>query len=441
MIKRPLLFSSPKYGDFTGPVSFLLYVVLFLFWKSIPGLGGLILYISVYLILFGIVLLPMLNPRKKTEDGKEWNRIWFWGILFRLTAIFTFPVWEDDWARFLWDGYQTLETGSPYGKSPASFFSDRGLPIWTVEILSRINHPEVPTIYGPTLQILFCISAYLVPGSLVCLKCLYFLIEILGWWLLRKNFTQKEFRILFWFPLLIVETYIQAHPDFFGLVLLCGAYIYKERKQNWIAGVCLGVACGVKIFAWILLPFCLIRTKRVSFLIAFFFTLLAPYIFFGMRGGVGEDGLAIFLESWEFNSSLYTFLKWIFGRIIFVSVPVWSIGVFCLGLWGTLGLFFLKEFNDGDESALGKSFLWFFLLSPVVNPWYLLWALFFWIRSENFPGIVFCGVVILSYISGKTLSSSTQLQLYENPLWVLLLEYSLVFLSLILPKFLSKRTR
>ncbi|AOP34493.1 hypothetical protein A0128_11925 [Leptospira tipperaryensis] len=436
MIKRQLLFFNGTSSYFTGPISCFLYLILFLFWKSTPGVAGLILYLTAYLILFGIALLPLRKVNEEVEEKNEWSRIWFWGILFRLTALFTFPVWEDDWARFLWDGYQTLETGTPYGKPPSSFFSAPNLPVWSVEILSRINHPEVPTIYGPILQILFCISAFLFPGSLLGLKCFYFLIEIFGWKILQKNFTQNEFRILFWFPLLIIETYIQAHPDFLGLVLLCGVYFYNERKKFWIAGVLLGIACGVKTFAWILLPFCLIRTKRISFLIGFVSAFLLPYLYFWTQGGVGGDGLSIFLESWEFNSSLYAFLKWIVGSLI--RVPVWSVGIFCLGIWGAIGLYCLRRFCRGDDRALGECFLWFFLLSPVVNPWYLLWPLFLWIRIPILPGLVFSGVVVLSYVSGKTLSSAAQLQLYENPVWILLLEYSLVGISFLFQNFLQK---
>ncbi|RHX84546.1 hypothetical protein [Leptospira stimsonii] len=436
MIKRPLLISNFASTHIAGSIAFLLYISLFLFWKRLPGTQGLVLYLSAYLILFGIVLLPF---SQKADDSDNLAGTWFWGILFRLTAILTFPVWEDDWARFLWDGYQTLETGTPYGKPPETFFSQENLPAWSTEILSRINHPEVPTIYGPCLQILFWISAFLFPGSLLGLKCIYFLIEIFGWSWMQKHLTKKDFRIVFWFPLLIIETYIQAHPDFLGLILLSGVYILnKEKKRFWIAGILLGIACSVKVFAWILLPFCLLRTKRVPFLLGFVTAFLSPYLFFRIQGGVGGDGLSIFLESWEFNSSLYAFLKWILGRIFFDTIAPWTVGLICLGLCGLGGLYFLIHSDSDEEKIVGNSFLWFFLFSPVVNPWYLLWSLFFWIRSRDLSGIVFSGVVVLSYVSGKNLSFSSGLQLYENPLWILILEYTLVGLAFFIPRFSLK---
>lgn len=409
------------------------YIVLFLFWGKTSGKTDLILFLGIYTFLFGIAFFPLFEIKgewfSKTERTLKLSEIWFWGLTFRLTCILIFPVWEDDWARFLWDGFVTLETGTPYGKPPSLFFSEPNLPPWSVEILSRINHPDVPTIYGPVLEILFSASAFCFPGSLVGLKIFYLLIETSFWFFLQKHIPKKEFRILYWCPLLVIETFAQAHPDFLGLLLFAGASISHSQRKNFLSGILLGLACGVKTFGWILFPFLLIGKNRIRFLCGFFFALTLPYLFFRLRGGVGGDGLLAFLQGWEFNASFYSVFKILFAGLN-VNPSLWA-GILCLGLWGIFGILNILSHKNGNLKAISYCFLWFFLFSPVVNSWYLLWALFHWVRYPILPGILFLWVVPLSYITGRTLAfEGLDLQLYENPVSVRILEYSLVFLGI-----------
>jgi len=42
------------------------------------------------------------------------SRIWFWAIVFRLFGLFGQPVLEDDYFRYLWDGYRMATKADPY---------------------------------------------------------------------------------------------------------------------------------------------------------------------------------------------------------------------------------------------------------------------------------------------------------------------------------------
>ncbi|TGL75342.1 hypothetical protein [Leptospira yasudae] len=429
------VFSEDRAPFFWGLFSLVLYGVLFYVSAQTPSKIGLILFLGTYWILMGIAFFPFFS--KKNEREASVANSWIWGILFRITCIFAVPLWEDDWARFLWDGYQTLQTGTPYGKTPASFFTAEGLPPWTTEILSRINHPDVPTIYGPVLEFVFLAGAFCFPGSLWGLKLIYLAIELPFWVWLSKNIKKNEFTILFWCPLLVIETYVQAHPDFLGLLFVAGSAIRLSQKRSLSSGIFLGLACGVKTFGWILVPFFFLKSNRPRFIAGLIPAFLIPYLFFRVQGGVGGDGLRIFLENWEFNSSLYSLIKWGFGFSDWH--PGIAAGVVCLVSWGILGIFHVFSFVKGDASAVSKTFLWFFLFSPVVNVWYLLWPLFFWVRQPILPGIVFCFAVCLATISGRTLAAEELgLQLYENPLVVRSIEYSLVFLAFFVQNTLQK---
>ena len=76
---------------------------------------------------------------------------WPWvlglGLLLRILGLFSYPVFEDDFFRYLWDGRMLLEAGTPYGVAPAEFFDLDHLKAWEAEVLDGINYPNVPT--GP----------------------------------------------------------------------------------------------------------------------------------------------------------------------------------------------------------------------------------------------------------------------------------------------------
>ena len=59
----------------------------------------------------------------------------------------------------------------------AEFFVDPEVPANFYGVLDRINHPELPTIYGPTTQGVFLLGYWLRPGSIVALQTLLTLVD------------------------------------------------------------------------------------------------------------------------------------------------------------------------------------------------------------------------------------------------------------------------
>jgi len=68
--------------------------------------------------------------------------------LLRLISLIGEPLFEDDYYRYMWDGYQTATTNDPYTLAP-EFFFDEDVPEIFEPILSLINYPNVETVYGP----------------------------------------------------------------------------------------------------------------------------------------------------------------------------------------------------------------------------------------------------------------------------------------------------
>ncbi|TGL53609.1 hypothetical protein EHQ59_08285, partial [Leptospira kemamanensis] len=85
--------------------------------------------------------------------------IFLLGFCFRILCFFLPPFWEDDWARYLWEGNLIRNGISPYEVAPHHFFNQTFDDV-TTEILSQINHPEWTTIYSPFVLLYFALFSY-----------------------------------------------------------------------------------------------------------------------------------------------------------------------------------------------------------------------------------------------------------------------------------------
>ena len=79
-------------------------------------------------------------------------------LLLRVIAAFASPLLEDDHHRYLWDGWRSATALDPYRLPPSAWFGDGSLAQRWQDVLSAINHPDLPTIYGPLLQGLFALG-------------------------------------------------------------------------------------------------------------------------------------------------------------------------------------------------------------------------------------------------------------------------------------------
>jgi hypothetical protein len=70
------------------------------------------------------------------------------------------------------------------------------------------------------------------------------------------------------------------------------------------------------------------------------------------------------------------------------------------------------------------------LVSPVINPWYLLWSLPFACRYPSLGLWVASAAILLSYVTGLNLEDSA-LAPYEHPAWVRPVEFGVIGLALL----------
>lgn len=249
-----------------------------------------------YLASVALIAWAARRPRESTVAGPNAYRgifrdVLLFSVLFRLTLLFSIPIQEVDFYRYLWDGRVLWQGLNPYRFSPEQIDSagvntpielsefaalrDESGPM--KEIFSRVHHRQVPTIYPPLAQVFFAVCAAITPVAapiwlhLLVLRILLILVDVGILYsmrgLLRQVGMSDAWCLAYgWCPLAIKEVANSAHIDglavLFTLImlqlLLKAARVLSlgQRSQlPWtMAGGCLGLAILSKSYPIILLP-------------------------------------------------------------------------------------------------------------------------------------------------------------------------------------------
>ncbi len=344
------------------------------------------------------------------------GRLVLWAVLFRSCGLFGIPLFEDDWFRYLWDGYRFVEAGTPYGWPPAASFLDADVPVAMQRVLDQVNYPDVPTIYGPTTQYVFGLGYLISPGSLVPLQLLLVAADIV---LIRMllSVAAPGFVLLYaWCPLVVKEIAFTAHPDGLAVCLAFAAVLLRQREFAVAAAACLALAVGAKVFALLLAPFVLARTPPRAW-IAFVGVIALLYLPFVIQGSTDLPTLALFATTWEFNAALYGVVsEWLApdaARLL--------LGGVLLAFGATYWVHHLRQ-APGQIPRGDWIFGAFLLAAPVINPWYALWFLPFAVVYPSRWAWTASSVLLLAYLTGVNLDNA-ELDPFVQPWWVRPLEF------------------
>ncbi len=351
------------------------------------------------------------------------RRILLWAAVFRIFGLLGGPFFEDDFYRYLWDGYRFATAGSPYGVAPEAFFDDPGVPAAFRSVLDGTNNPELPTIYPPTTQFVFLMGYWLRPGSVGALQAILVAIDFVTIAMLLRLAPAVNVMLYAWSPLVVKEIAFTAHPDGIGVCLLL-ATIVLARGRHWpSAAVCLALACGAKVFALVVAPLLLVGAQPRHWILCAA-TLAALYVPFAIDGGTDLEALRVFAQEWEFNSAAFGLLRPAMGPFPAKLALGLACGVFWLGYARYYARNGLSRIPRGD-------WLYGALLaaSPVINPWYLLWLLpFAAIFPSAWAWTASVGILI-AYVTGLNLNDFG-LQPYEQPMWARPLEFGLILAAM-----------
>lgn len=353
--------------------------------------------------------------------------------LARVAGVAATPIYEDDWARYLWDGWRTITDGTPYGVAPAEFLERADVPALWVTVLQTVNHPDVPTIYGPTLQGIFAFASAVAPADLVVLKVLLVIFDLVIWglvWRLGGSEAGLKYALC---PLVIFEVSFNAHADVVGVAFMVLAFYLLSQSRPIVSGIAFGLAIAAKPLAIALAPI-FVQRRAFAAVIAAVIAIGVLYAPFVVRGATEADGLAVFSKYWEFNSFGFAVLK------DFVSEPQVRALSLAIGsvISGALMLAWLLRSTD-TTPPVDLWLLAVLLFSPVVNPWYLLWIVPWAALRGSVLSFAALAAVSASYLTDGVLGIESD-GYHDHQWWVRPLEVML-FVSIAFGLFLSTRKR
>lgn len=347
-----------------------------------------------------------------------------WAVVFRIIGIFGEPLLEDDFYRYLWDGYRTAEYGDPYGSAPEDHFSDASVPSDLQEILGRINYPESPTVYGPVLQYLFGICHWRAPGELWPLKLILVAADLLLIGMLAAFTDRHKFMLYAWNPLVIKEVAFTAHPDVLIPMFLIAAWLCCRSGRYSASAILAALAIGIKMPMLAFTPF-LFRYMPLRALLLFAATLMAMYLPLIPEGKNDLPALLNFASNWQFNSALFQLLATVTADTLARVLMAIGLMLYLFRLWIVQNRLEHRFFSTAELFFAGV-----LLFAPVINPWYWLWLLPFSVVSRHVWPWWASFALIFSYITGLNLEDY-HLQAYQQPIWALSLEYAIVIGALI----------
>lgn len=322
-------------------------------------------------------VLWVLLDRRFESLGLVW--VLALALLLRLVAVQAAPLLEDDHWRYLWDGLRTATALDPYRLPPSAFFGDSTLtPAWQA-VLSGINNPDIPTIYGPVLQGLFAAAHALTPARVGGLQALLLLLDLLLLGLMaRLGAPRRALLVYALHPLVLKEAMASAHPDGLLSLLLLLALLAWQRRRALLLGLAMGTALCTKVAALVVLPGLLLPLRGRSWrwgaavLSGTAVAVALFYLPFWWGGGSDAAALGTFGREWRFNPLLY--------RAVEALLPPGAArpAAALLIAAGVLGLVWRWQRRPQaaqDPPPLDLALLLLLLLSPVLNPWYWLWLL------------------------------------------------------------------
>ena len=343
----------------------------------------------------------------------------FWALAFRLCGLLGGPFYEDDFHRYLWDGYRFATDGTPYGAAPEAYFVAAGVPAAFERVLDQINNPHLATIYGPVTQLAFLAAYWAAPASVAALQALFIAVDLALVGFLLRLAPARNVLLYAWCPLVVKEIAFTAHPEGLGVALLVLAVAALGAKRFAAAAICLGLAAAAKVVALLAAPLLLARMPARYWPLAPGVLALA-YLPFALQGGTDLATLAVFAREWRFNPSLFAGLAFALG-----DLPArLAAGAALAGLAG-----WLAWRRRAEPPRCDWLFGAWLALSPVVNPWYLLWLLPFAVVHPSRWAWTASAAVLLAYVTALQLGA-LDMQPYALPAWVPALEYGAIALAL-----------
>lgn len=390
---------------------------------------------------------------------------------FRAIFILAIPNLSQDFYRFIWDGRMITQGFNPYLYTVESFINNGQFPVAQAQELYQgmgMLNASHYTNYPPINQLCFVIAGLFgsqsILGAATVMRVLIIAADFGTLHFGKKLLAQLQLPTytIFWYilnPFVIIE--LTGNLHFEGVMLfflIWSLYLLFSGKWQW-AAVVFALSISVKLIPLIFLPLfyqwfvkgplnkkiAMSHTPRKGFLqlIGFYSIialvtalLFAPFFSMQFVNNYAET-VALWFQNFEFNASIYYIAREI-GYLFRGYNEIAIIGKYTaiLVLASVIVMTFFRKNTSMIQliSAMLLALSLYYFTSTTVHPWYIATLLLLSVFTKyKFP-LVWSFIIILSYLAYIHLNKADK---SEN-LWIIALEYFIVYLALFKDLFKTK---
>ena len=364
-------------------------------WTSLPGL---------FFVLFLIYLFTIWWARKRIpHDSEGLLVILIFAVAFRLTLLFSGPVFSFDLYRYIWDGKVAASGVNPYLYPPeAPELSSLRDANWEL-----INHKYIRTGYPPLMEILFE-ALYLAFRSVFSYKITFFLFDLatiatICLILKQLKLGLRNAMVYAWAPLPIIEISQTGHNDSVAVFLVLLSFLLLLCDRHYSSAGVMALAVVTKLYPIFFAPVLFRRWGKwgTTIFLALTFVFHVPY------AGIGLNiftGLLYVINTAYFNGSVFplitSFAEWtdltsnpgfvaqIIVYAIYVSLLLWTLSKSIRGKIASVDLMKTTFLLTGATLLLNRSFF----------SWYLVWMTPFLAFYSSLSWLFLSGTIFLGYM-------------------------------------------
>jgi len=360
------------------------------------------------------------------------------GVVCRVLLIFSFPNLSDDIYRFLWDAQLILDGQNPYLLLPENIVN-----VANQELYDNLNSQSYYSPYPPVAQLIYTVAAYLGSSDLqifsLVIKLFTFLAEIATLYLIintLKLLKLNRSRVLIYAlnPLIIIELVGNLHFESFMVLFMIAAIYYLIRSDLNRSALSFTLAIASKLLPLMFTPALLAylgikKSIKYLSLVGFCLAICFVPIIIGILNGAFLSSVGLYFQKFEFNASIYYLLREI-GFLIYGWNIINTLGpaLAMVTLLSICGIWYrFRYVIDRDHIFLFLLFSIsiYLFFGTTIHPWYVALPLAFCLFTEfRFP-VIWSGLIFFTYYNYSTTP-------YQENLWIVALEYMIVFCILIL---------
>jgi len=347
--------------------------------------------------------------------------------VFIQVILLFFPIFFNDFYRYLWDGKLIVNSLNPFSFTPitADLFHPEKM-LTDVWYWKSLHFKQFHSVYGPGLQLIFGLGALIKQDSVLVLKFLFFLFNIgsLGLGIKVLDLVGKNRRLIGWLalnPLWLFETMVTVHTEsvlIFFFMLTMYAY-YKSKPV--LGGVSFGFLVVTKYFPILLLPlffmhslkktkgcmkkigtliFC---TKKLFFVFLFLtvFILYLPFLVTSGNPIYLITSLGLFSTDWVMSPGLFDLVWRPLRRFMDYdsSLRLTKIIFLPIIFYFVYRIYFWYQKSEKLFDAIYYLFILLIFSSSVIFSWYILWLVMLlpFVRYK-LPGLILSFTIFSQYL-------------------------------------------